>query len=317
VDGQVAIGAGLRTTGLAMSRGDNELFSASGSGYELGVLVRPNDEPLRVGGAFRSAITTDAVSADANYVNSEGADDWIDFDPDGTGPLPPERLYLPQRVTLPWDLNFGVAIQLGPRPFNPRWLNPDDLLRKTKRTLAFRERERERQRRYWESHAPPAMLEARLAELASEQAVDELYLQSAEERVDGYLRRRYQNMSRWYLLISTSMIVTGPVQRGIGVEGFLRHEEQRSGEHIVISPRVGIETELVPHWLKTRGGVYFEPTRFDTGDGRLHTTLGFEQKLFPWTVFGTFEDSTAWRISGVLDLAHRYFGWGASIGVWR
>jgi hypothetical protein len=135
--------------------------------------------------------------------------------------------------------------------------------------------------------------------------------------VDRYLQRRYQRMSRWYLLVSTSLVVTGPVDGGIGVEGFLRHELQRSGELTVVSPRIGVETELVPHWLKTRGGVYLEPTRFETGKGRLHTTLGFEQKLFPWTVFGTFEDDTSWRVSAVLDLAHRYFGWGASIGVWR
>ena len=85
------------------------------------------------------------------------------------------------------------------------------------------------------------------------------------------------------------------------------------------SPRLGIESEVVPEWLKLRGGTYVEPTRFSHEDARarLHGTLGFDLKVFPWTVFGLFHEGTEWRVGGSLDAAVRYLGWGVSIGVWH
>jgi hypothetical protein len=103
----------------------------------------------------------------------------------------------------------------------------------------------------------------------------------------------------------------------VGVESFLQRRVAHSGEEVTVSPRLGVETELVPRWVKVRGGTYGEPSRFATGSDRLHGTLGMDVKLFPWTVFGAFEEGTEWRLSAALDGARRYFGWGVSIGVWH
>jgi hypothetical protein len=80
-----------------------------------------------------------------------------------------------------------------------------------------------------------------------------------------------------------------------------------------------MESEVVPRWLVLRAGSYGEPTRF-SGLGakpRLHGTFGFDLKLFPWTVFGLFDEDTEWRVSAAMDGARSYFSWGLSIGIWH
>lgn len=321
-DGQIAVGGGLRTTGLTMSRGGTDLFTSNGIGFELGLLWRPNWQPFRVGAAFRNAISTQTNLSDPGAVGSDGSSRWLDFDEDGPGGVPSERLYLPDTVVLPWDLNFGVAVQLGPRPFNPRWLDPSDLARRSVRFFRWRARERARRRSYEMARiaagaSRAAAVAAIDAELATEAAIDELNLERTEARIAEQLRRRYRRLPRSHVLLSASMVVTGPVTRGVGVEGFLQQQLQQSGQNAVISPRLGAETEIIPNWLKLRGGTYLEPTRFETSTPRAHSTLGFEAKVLPWTVFGLYPDDNQWRISGFVDLANNYFSWGGSIGVWH
>jgi hypothetical protein len=65
-----------------------------------------------------------------------------------------------------------------------------------------------------------------------------------------------------------------------------------------------------------RAGTYYEPTRFNHSSARLHGTAGFDQKLFPWTVFGLFDEGTWWRAGGCIDYARDYLGWGVTVGVW-
>jgi hypothetical protein len=84
-----------------------------------------------------------------------------------------------------------------------------------------------------------------------------------------------------------------------------------------------VESEIIPHWVKLRAGSYYEPTRFRTSPsgekltGRLHGTFGLDAKLFPWSVFGLFDEGTEWRAGGAIDQADGYFGWSVSIGVWH
>jgi hypothetical protein len=94
---------------------------------------------------------------------------------------------------------------------------------------------------------------------------------------------------------------------------------QRSGEQLSLSPHMGLETEVIPHWTRLRGGTYLEPSRFASNPkgARLHTTFGFDQKVLGWDVFGTFPEDTEWRVSGSLDAGRNYLGWGIAIGNWR
>jgi hypothetical protein len=322
-DGQLVVGVGLKPTGLSVidlnpSKGQpSTLFSTYGLGYSVGFLWRPTDAIFRVGASYSTAVKTRSSASSS-----------ITPDADGNRVISPgtlDAIYLPERVELPWEINVGFAAQFGARPFNPHWLGPNELLRPTRRRLAWRQLERQRRQRRILAEAKRdgqdleqvQTLLSRQERLA--QADDEAELERAVKQVDDELRERYRKLGRWYILLSTSLSISGPVDDAVGVESFLQRYVDRSGRRTVVSPHVGVESEVISNWLKLRAGAYGEPTRFDNARSapRLHTTLGLEQKLFNWRVFGLYEDGTAWRIHGAVDLSERYFGFSGSVGVWH
>ncbi len=311
LDGQLVVGVGDRIATFAVQHenaftsNEQDLFSTVGNGYELGLLLRPNNEQFRIGAAYRSE------------VNSRAAGSTI--------PEPVMDLFLPERVTVPWDLDLGLAIQLGPRPLNPRWIDPVEELERIRRFLHWRELERDRYRRFElarvESNHGDVDEAARAldAELVTEAELDAATLARAEHDVDVKIRGQVAALERFHVLLLGSLVVTGTATDAVGVESFLERTVQRSGASLSYSPRIAIETETVPHWLQLRAGSYLEPSRFPSNrqGSRVHGTLGFDQKLFPWDVFGTFPETTQWRVSGSLDAARNYFGWSLAIGVWH
>ena len=103
----------------------------------------------------------------------------------------------------------------------------------------------------------------------------------------------------------------------VGIESFLQRVVDRSGDLVVLSPRLGVEAEPVPNLTRIRAGSYGEPSRFSRGAPRLHGTVGFDQRLFRWTLFGLFAPNTHWRLSAALDAAPRYLGWSGGLGIWH
>jgi hypothetical protein len=311
-DDQFVVGTGARVVTLDVSTRATFLSSGMdtlnthGAGFELGFIWRPNGERVRLGAAFRSPVSAEA----AGKVLYRGT---------------PDELYLPSHITLPWDLNIGTAIQLGSRPLNPRWVSPRELLAHKRRYLAWQARERERRTREAVRQAraegrDAAALERILrAQDEAEAAIDRAELEHAERDVNRALRRWCAELPRFHVLLLSSMLMTGAVQDGVGIEGFLRREWQRSGEQISLSPRLGLEIEPIPNWLQVRGGVYFEPTRFRSNEegGRTHATLGGSLRAVPWDVFGTFPEGNWFWLGGSLDVARDYFGWGVTFGVWH
>jgi len=312
-DDQLVVGVGARVVTLNVSTRQTILSSGvdslntTGVGIETGFIWRPNGERVRVGGAVRSAVSAET----SGRVLFTGL---------------PNELWLPNRLTLPWDLSFGTAVQLGRRPLNPRWVSPSELLAHKKRYLAWQARERARRTR---ESLDQARREGRcdLAELervltatdAAEADLDKLELARAERDVRKQLRARYEAMPRFHALLMSSLLLTGTVPQGVGIEGFLDRTVQRSGQQISVSPRSAVEIEPVPHWVQARAGFYFEPTRFSANadGGRSHATLGADVKLLPWDVFGTFPERTWWRVTGAFDAARDYLSWGIAVGVWR
>lgn len=311
--GQLILGAGIRATGLdivnRVAQGSQRTsFSTAGVGPEAGVLWRPNDEQYRIGAALYGAVTTNAS-------------------PTGDSQLPVggETLYLPKEVTLPWAVNLGFSLMLGPRPFNPRWYDPSRLLDPVRQEVSAHERQRVARRSEAESRARAdggnvqAALDAVDAELAQERALDALKLERMRRRIDRQLREREARLSRRYVLITTSVLVSGPSTDAVGIESFLSRRVDRFGLSTVVSPRIGVESEVVPQLLKLSAGSYIEPTRSSGNPHRFrtHGTLGTEIDVLPWTVFGLFDDGTRWRVAGSIDLSREYLGWGVSIGVWH
>jgi hypothetical protein len=319
-DGQLLFGIGMRTAGLSVAKdnttsiGSQDLFSTVGTGFETGFIWRPNDWQVRVGAAYHGGFRTQASAEDNNQ--------FILYQGDKNN-----ELYLPSGVAQPWDVNVGVAAQLGPRPLNPRWIDPSIVLEPMRRYLEWRGHERQRRLRRAEQPASPDETEHErrhrlhklYAELRAEEDLDDYERSRVERDLNDRLRRRYHELARFYVLITASLMISGSVENAVGIESMLDRTVQRSGLHASISPHIGVETEAIPNWLRLRGGFYNEPSRFESNQkgARLHATFGFDQKLFNWDVFGVWPRDAAWRIGASLDASRSYLGWGVAIGNWH
>lgn len=322
-NGQLVVGVGLRPTSLNVVNTNpsetqlSDLFTTRGVGYSVGFLWRPNDLNFRVGGCFNSAVST-RVTLTSDRIGTDSAGNHR------VGAGTADEMYLPEQVGLPWELDLGVAVQFGARPFNPRWIGKGELLQAVRRRIEWRryERARRRQRLLRDAgndRSEQARINRQLDdEDAAEEAADEKELEREEFYVQQDLRAREQKLGRWYVLVSSSLRLSGSVENAVGVESFLQRVVDRSGRRAVASPHLGLESEVISNWLKLRAGLYGEPTRFDNANAapRIHTTVGFEQRIFTWQAFGLFSKDKAWRIHGAADFSERYFGWSASIGIW-
>jgi len=314
IDGQLATGIGIRYLVLEFDAATDNggstgtLFDTSGSGLEIGAVWRPNLRPYRLGLAFRTEINTEPAFSRNLLPSSEG-DILLSGD---------ERtLYLPERVSLPWDVNLGAAVQFGKRPLNPISRTVPQVAERAQLMFRFRqlERDEERERRLAEA-ANFSEREAVERELAAEEARDSDRLEQAFEKARRSLKESSAIVERFYLLVTASLLISGAVEDAVGVESFLEQTVNRSGTQVVFSPRLGAESELWEDRLKLRGGSYLEPSRFATSHSRLHGTLGADIRLFRWNVFGLWPDDFTWQIGGSLDVANRYLSWGVSLAGW-
>lgn len=110
------------------------------------------------------------------------------------------------------------------------------------------------------------------------------------------------------VIIASDVVVTGPVADGFGVLGYLHREHDASGRRFAISPRVGVESELLERRLRVRTGAYFEPSRFESTRGRVHWTGGSDVRL------SVLLD---WRLGVFWDLASHYRNVSLSVGLWH
>jgi len=283
-DDQLHIGGGLRgavfstaTTSSESFIGERLLFGTYGAGLQTGALWRPLHLPIRVGGTIRSPIIA-STAATTSLVREDPV----------TGDRTVGRFFLPNGVNQPWEAEWGVAVQMGPRPLNIPWVEED--------TVGGPEVEAERHR-----------------DLEGKPTVKSLPRYKAARRV---LRRRYRAINRQKLLLSYAMLVTGPISGAVGIESMLSQVVDRSGERASVTMRAGAEIEAIANVLQLRGGSYMEPTRFRESSPRLHGTAGFEMRVLDWSVFGIYPEDNSFRISGAVDVSREYFGWSLGIGSW-
>jgi hypothetical protein len=181
-------------------------------------------------------------------------------------------------VHVPWEASFGFAYQLGAPPLNPRFV--------TARSVALQNtRGRE-----------PTKAELKSAE-------DELF-------------DRYEKAERFYVLISSELtVIEGGGQAGLG--DFLTDEQHELLSGAIYSPRLGVESEVVPHILRLRAGSYYEPPTLHGVRGRFHGTGGLDVRLFEWNVFGLIGRFDYWSLSLAADAARQYLNTAISIGFWH
>jgi hypothetical protein len=322
-DGQLLVGAGIRANSLSVvdgritDEGDRQLFTTGGVGAAFGALWRPNGRPFRLGASAHTRVKSRADSASATQPDSTGARVLER----GT----PDEIYLPDSVVLPWDASLGVAVQLGPRPLNPRWIDPSIERDKAREAIARRAAKRETEHAEYVARARANGANASEAETewranqALHHQADQIEFEAAEARIATRLESRQRRMARGYVLLSASLSAFGPVNEAVGIESFLQRVVDRSGRRLVFMPQVGVETEVIPNWLRLRAGSYYEPTRFENQNAapRAHGTFGVSSKVLPWSVFGVWPRDAWWRAQGAIDVAQRYFNWGFSLGVWH
>lgn len=298
-DGQLVMGAGVRIANLDITASDNpqgggntrDLFKMTGAAPEVGAIWAPHAFPVRAGVSYRAQVRSQADPASTTLPNADG-DTVIG------------SMFLPNKVELPWEVEAGFSVQLGKRRLNVPWVDPDEVVQplvdKIDRARADRARKR----------TPDAA---------------ERYLRAGEDRrlqtsrADARMRLKARNaaLPRQKWLLTSALLVSGPVRDAVGVQSFLQQQVDRSGQRVSITPRVGVEHEVVEGRLQLRAGSYLEPSRFREGTARIHGTAGFDMRLFNWSVFRLFDDDTCWRAGGVVDLSRAYVGWGVSVGIWH
>lgn len=317
LDGQMQVGAGLRLVGQkAVARGPalsttGEVYAESASGLEGGIIIRPNGRQWRLGASLYGPVRKSLGTADRVTQIEQPGGGIDDF-------------YLPQRIEQPWQGSIGAAWQIGPRPLNPRFTYVERFAAKEFAAIDAHESEIEWQYGRVIAALPPTgglEVEGRRQALTQDRARWRKYFAwlraQTYRRVWRTLRRRVRRgWSRKYLLISTELMITGRVANAVGVESLLAGRVQRSGENISLSPRLGLESEVVPHWLKLRAGTYLEPSRFRNAGARLHGTFGVDLKIIQWDVFDLWPEDYLWQVSGALDFTPGYFALSVGIGGW-
>lgn len=240
------------------------LLAMAGAAPEVGAVIKPTSQPWRVGVTARAPvlgqITEAALPADAG-VSRTGS------------------FVTPRRIVQPWEIETGVALQLGPRPLNPRWIDPKEHEAGARAT-------------------GPALEEEKKALRAQRKA-------------------RYENWPHEHVLLTASLLLTGASAEAVALEGFLDQRRELVGRRVSIAPRFAAESEVLPQLLRMRAGVYLEPSRFSDGTPRQHFTFGGDVRLVKTSLFGILGDDFVLGVSPFLDLAPRYQSFGLGLGAWH
>jgi len=318
LNNQLVLGAGARIAVLNLAESNTSLGALVrmvGAAPQVGAIVKPNDLPWRLGLTVRAPVEASPFSF-------------------GTTPTSPVNgvqqagpFILPTRITEPWEVEAGVAYQLGPRPLNPQWIDPHDQERELVAAVEQRRRERaEAHRAHLASLSPPTTDAERTSQalhfeiLAREdedaRAAEDKELAEASVRLREARKARYLNWPREHLLMLASVLLTGPSADAVALEGFIDQRREIVGTSISVSPRFAVEAEPIPNLIRGRAGTYFEPSRFTDASHRQHFTFGGDLRLFSWNILGLVPQTT-WRLSAFVDIAPRYQNFGITVGPWH
>jgi hypothetical protein len=311
-DGQLAVGGGVRVVTMqVLQDGSGTLLDMAGASPEAGALLMPTGAPWRIGVTGRAPVSG---GVGVGFLGQQ-------IFPGPTHQTPvPGNLVVPSHVVMPWELEAGIAYQLGPRPLNPGWPNPH-----AQESRLHDEIEEDRARRRAEGEAElaglaPQARKARERELAAEEkslrAIEDDHLADQREELHRSRKARYANWPREHILLLASVLVTGKSPNAVSEEGFLDQRQETVGRSVNVTPRLGLEGEPVPNHLTLRTGTYVEPSRYDGGTARQHFTFGLDVRLVPLTFWGLFPDDP-WKLGIFVDLAPRYTNWGFGLGTWH
>ena len=132
-----------------------------------------------------------------------------------------------------------------------------------------------------------------------------------------------------YFLVSTDLVIIpaymGNTTSFRGPEGFAVDRYEVAGDSWNLGFHGGIETVPVPGWIRIRFGNYYEPSRFETVEGRIHFTGGIDLSMphrwllekmeLPRDIIAALNLPLIGQF--YFDAAQDYLSLGLSIGIWR
>jgi hypothetical protein len=131
-----------------------------------------------------------------------------------------------------------------------------------------------------------------------------------EKKAAAELFEEYERSRARYLLVSAELaLIEGGGDLALGARLAI--------DSPLVSPRLGLESEVVPSYLRLRTGTYVELATTPGADARLHGTGGVDIKLFRWNVFGLVHPFDYWQLSLAADGARSYLNTSFSIGFWH
>lgn len=304
-DGQLLVGVGFRALGFGLDRSQGSSYasvlSAPGVNIQYGAIWRPRGRPFRLGGTMRPQIVADDPHDRVAPGEARSVAGYV----------------LPSRITAPWELELGGALELGRRPFNPARidvaaLESDVRARYDRQRLARAGRYRERLAR-----APTQEREALRRRLEREelgaQEVEDAAMDREIAGIVANVKAQSELWDRHRMTLLGGVLITGAVEQSVAISAFVAQRNVPSGARAVVSPRLAFETELVRDWLTGRGGTYLEPARQAGGSARGHFTLGADLRLIRFNPLGLFGDDP-WQVRLAGDVGPRYFNWALAIG---
>ncbi len=109
--GQLVVGGGIRILAASVLSADRSstLLSLGGAAPEVGATWMPTNKPYRLSATARGPIALN-----------------IDLGPRKGDVAESKSLILPEGIRQPWEVDFGMAYQLGPHPMNIGWDNPHE-----------------------------------------------------------------------------------------------------------------------------------------------------------------------------------------------
>ena len=191
----------------------------SGLGPEAGMVLKLDDQPWRFGVSARAPIS--------GGVGGELSTDMF-------GVKRAVGYIVPQNVVFPAQLAAGFALQLGPRPLNPRWIDPSEDIEPLQHTI-----EGQREARHARDTEELAKLpeepcaKKRRRELeATERAIrriEDQRVATEEKSIQAAHDARYTSWPRPKLLVVVDAVVTAPVDNAVAVSSFLAQKLETNG----------------------------------------------------------------------------------------
>lgn len=286
---QLAVGVGARVLAMGYDQliGSRDgLFGFLGAAPEVGLVAMPKAQPYRLAITFRAPVIASPLAETG-----------------GPGVQRVGGYALPGRITAPWELEAGVALQFGRRPLNLSWEDPRGARNLARVQVMHARHERSK-------HPLPPDVEA------ARQSIEEQYIEAFYEQELAARRREMLRLPREKLLLLVSVLISGASGDATSVIGFVDQVRDQAGKNVTYSPRIGAEVEPIYDLVRVRAGTYLEPSRFEQGFSRQHFTFGGDIRLFrtPKVLFVPELDLC---FNAAVDVAPRFANIGGFLCVWR